>query len=70
MNSYLSLISEFLRLHSPDRSARYPSYLSRGTTRFAKLKTKWLGWNVTRLSDESWDTSECPLLLGTNPSIT
>ena len=38
----------------------YLIYLSRGTTPFAKLKTRWPNWNVTRLSGANWDTNERP----------
>jgi hypothetical protein len=52
------LVSEFVWPYSPNRSAHYLSYLSRGMTRFAKLKTRWLNWNAIRLSDASLDTSD------------
>jgi hypothetical protein len=42
------------------RSVHYLSCSSRGTMRFAKLKTRWPSWNATRSNDASWDTNERP----------
>ena len=40
------------------RSMHYLSCPSRGTTRLAKLKTRWPSWNATRMSNPTWDTND------------